>query len=507
MAYLLGIDVGSTNLKAVLFDERGVVVAKGDTATQLSHPNPEHPDWAVWEPGQIWGGIAEAVKRVTAGVDASEIKGVAVTGMGMDGVPLDQDGNWLYPFISWHCPRTAPQQEWWLEQIGDEKQFGIGGDPIWTFNTALRLRWMQENEPAILEKTHKWVLIEDFVNFQLCGEFATDFSMASTTLLFDLKSRSWSDDLIDRSGIDGRLLCPPHPAGTVLGTVHEKAAAATGLALGTPVVLGGHDYCCGCLPTGAFKPGVVLDVLGTWEMVVATLDEPVLTSAGREMGVLVDCHVAKDKYTVMGATVSADMLEWFKREFGDKERQVADADDKATWDQLVELAGHSPLGSNGVFFLPHMSGSHCPVLDPKSAGTFAGLRSTNTRGDLMRSIIEGINYQSHQIVRGFESNMAVKSDHIVAIGGPTNNELLMQTKADIIGKPIQIPEVEESVPLGAAILAGIGTGVYQSEDEAFDQVNREGQVYEPDPESHERYQELFRRFEGLYPAMKGFYNG
>jgi len=507
MAHLLGIDVGSTNLKAVLFDERGVIIAKGDTPTKLSHPDPDHPDRAVWEPEQIWGGIAESVKCVTAEVDASEIKGVAVTGMGMDGVPMDQDGNALYPFISWHCPRTVPQQEWWIDNIGAEKQFGIGGDPIWTFNTALRLRWMQENEPAILEKTHKWVLIEDFVNYQLCGEFATDFSMASTTLLFDLKKRGWSDDLLSRSGINGDLLCQPHPAGTVIGTVHGRAAAVTGLAAGTPVVLGGHDYCCGCLPTGAFKPGVVLDVLGTWEMVVAAMDEPVLTSAGQQMGVLVDSHVAKDKYTVMGATVSADMLEWFKREFAHKETDQAKDDDNATWDLLVELAGQSPVGSNGVFFLPHMSGSHCPILDPKSAGTFAGLRNTNSRGDMMRAIIEGINYQSHQIVRGFESNMGVKSDHIVAIGGPTNNKLLMQTKADIIGKLIQIPDVEESVPLGAAILAGIGAGVYQDEEEAFTQVNRPGKSYAPDADAHAQYEELFGRYEGLYPAMAGFYNG
>ena len=123
MAYLLAIDVGSTNLKAVLFDERGVVIAKGDTPTQLSRPGPDHPDWAVWTPEQIWSGIAESVKCVTAKIDASEIKGVAVTGMGMDGVPMDRDGNSLYPFISRHCPRTVPQQEWWIEHIGDEKQF------------------------------------------------------------------------------------------------------------------------------------------------------------------------------------------------------------------------------------------------------------------------------------------------------------------------------------------------------------------------------------------------
>jgi len=507
MAYLLGIDVGSTNLKAILFDDHGRVVARGDTPTRLSHPDAEHPDWAVWEPDQIWNGVAQSVKQVATRVDAGRIKGVAVTGLGMDGVPLDQDGNWLYPFICWHCPRTIPQQEWWIEHIGAEKQFKVGGDQIWTFNTALRLLWMQANEPAILERTHKWVLIEDFVNYQLCGEFATDYSMASTTLLFDVKNRSWSGEMIERSGIDARLLCQPHPAGTVLGTVHETAAEATGLAAGTPVVLGGHDYCCGCLPTGAYEPGVVLDVLGTWEMVVAALDAPVLTPQGREMGALVDCHVARDKFTVMGATVSADMLEWFKREFGEKETELAESGDRTDWELLIDLARQSAIGSNGVFFLPHMSGSHCPVLDPKSAGTFAGLRNTHTRGDLLRAIVEGMGYQSFQIVKAFERNMSVESERIIAIGGPTNNDLLMQTKADILGKAIQVPEVEEAVPLGAAILAGIGTGVYQSEEDAFRQVSREGTSFEPDAGSHERYTELYRKYEELYPSMKEFYGG
>ena len=271
MSYLLGIDVGSTNLKAVLFGYDGKIVAKADTPTELVRPEKDHPDWAVWQPEQIWSGIAQSVRKVVTGIDASTVKGVAVTGMGMDGVPLDASGKWLYPFISWHCPRTLPQQKWWIEHVGIERQFQVGGDQIWPFNTALRLRWMKEHQPAILERTHKWVLIEDFINFMLCGEYATDFSMASTTLLFDQSTRSWNEELLKRSEIDKDLLCDPKPSGTVLGEVHKAAAELTGLKAGTPVVLGGHDYSCGCLPTGAYRPGVVLDVLGTWEMVVAAL--------------------------------------------------------------------------------------------------------------------------------------------------------------------------------------------------------------------------------------------
>jgi xylulokinase len=507
MSYLLGIDVGSTNLKAVLFGCDGKIAAKADTPTKLEHPEKDHPDWAVWQPGQIWSGIAESVKKVVVDVDAAEIKGIAVTGMGMDGVPLDADGKWLYPFISWHCPRTQPQQEWWIENVGIDRQFELGGDQVWPFNTALRLRWMKEHHPEILERTHKWVLIEDFVSFMLCGEYGTDFSMASTTLLFDQSALGWNEELLGISGIDKGLLCDPQPAGTVLGEVHQVAAEATGLKVGTPVVLGGHDYSCGCLPTGGYRPGVVLDVLGTWEMVVASLDKPVLNPEVRELGVLVDAHVARGKHAVMGATVAADNLEWARREFCGEEKRKAEGDEGLEWDSIVELASKSPVGSNGVFFLPHMSGSHCPVLDNTSAGAFVGLRNIATRGDVLRALIEGMNYQFTQIVEAFENSLGVKSDSIVAIGGPTRNRLWMQNKADVSGTVVEVPDVEEAVPLGAAILAGIGTGVYQDEDDAFGQVHREGRVYEPDAEAREEYRELYARFGKLHPALMEFSGG
>jgi xylulokinase len=505
MNYLLGIDVGSTNLKAVLFGCDGRVVAKADVPTECSHPEQGHPDWAVWRPEQIWSGIAESIRKVVSGRDVSAIKGVAVTGMGMDGVPLDKDGKWLYPFISWHCPRTLPQQEWWIKNVGADKQFQMGGNQIWTFNTALRLLWMRKNKPAILAKTHKWVLIEDFVNFMLCGEYATDYSMASTTLLFDQRVQKWNDKLMKKVGIDRDLMCDAKPAGTVLGQVHAAAAKKTGLKVGTLVVLGGHDYSCGCLPTGAFEPGVVLDVLGTWEMVVATINKPVLTPKARQMGVLIDSHVARKKFAVMGATVAADMLEWFRREFCAEEKRAAVSAGKSDWDLIVRLAKRSPAGSNGIYFLPHMSGSHCPVLDHTSAGAFAGLRNTGTRGDMLRAVIEGINYQFFEIIRAFAENMGVKDDRVVAVGGPTKNSLWMQNKADISGTAVHVPDVDEAVPLGAAILAGIGTGVYRDEKDAYKQVYRPGRVYEPDMGAHEKYMELYAKYEKLYPSLKRFY--
>ena len=373
MSYLLGIDVGSTNLKAVLYDLKGNTVASASEPTQRITPDDDHPDWAVWQPEQIWDGIAGSIKQVVSQIKApKEIKGVSVTGMGMDGVPLDSDGNWLYPFISWHCPRTKPQMERWLKTVGAEKQFSISGSPVWPFHTSFRLMWMKENAPEILSKTHKWVLIEDFINFMLSGRYATDYSMASSTSLFDQKKQQWSDELIDLAGIDKGLLCDAKPAGTVIGSVHDAASKKTGLARGTPVVLGGHDYCCGCLPTGAFVPNVILDVIGTWEMIVTTIDQPLLNTSLCDAGALVDSHVENGKWAIMAAAVAGDMTEWFKSQFGYKEVKQATDEKKTEWHYLIKKASAAGAGANGVLFRMEMqgvryggSGAACFVYHPQ----------------------------------------------------------------------------------------------------------------------------------------------
>ena len=168
--YLAGIDLGSTSLKSVIYDLSGTVVSSGSRPTERFHPDAAHPEWTVWDPAQIWGGAAAAVRDAVSRLDdPGEIAAVAVTGMGMDGVPVDENGTWLYPFISWLCPRTEPQRQWWEKTIGIEKTFSIGGNNLWAFSTALRLLWMAEHEPNILRRTKKWLLIEDFLNFKHCG--------------------------------------------------------------------------------------------------------------------------------------------------------------------------------------------------------------------------------------------------------------------------------------------------------------------------------------------------
>lgn len=502
MDYLAGIDLGSTSLKCVIYDLSGNVVASGTRPTQQYHPYPDHPEWTVWQPEQIWGGTAAAIKEAVARLnDPRQIKAVAVTGMGMDGLPIDEQGNWLYPFISWHDPRTEPQLNWWEEHIGAGASFRIGGNTLWRFSTALRLLWMAEHEPDILARTNKWLLIEDFLNFMLCGVLATDYTMASCTLLFDQNKRDWSKEILNLAGIERRLLCNAHPSGTFLGEVKAKASAATGLAEGTPVVLGGHDYLCGALPVGAFTPGVVLDVTGTWEIVLAAIPEPVLTPYVQKLGVTVETHVSRDTYAVWGGAVASDMLEWYRKEYGLEAQQRAEKEGGVDWDFLMAEASTSPPGARGAMFLPHMSAAGCPVVDARSLGAFVGLSNFVRSPDMLRAIVEGLDYQVLDIVTALRSGLGIDPDRLVAVGGATRNQFWMQNKADVVGLPIEVPEVEEATPLGAAILAGIGIDLYQDEQDAFERVYKPGITYQPDPKQASKYAEWYQIYKQLYPLL------
>lgn len=501
MDYLMGIDLGSTSLKAIVYDLDGNAVAQGSRPMEKHVPD-DHPEWTVWLPEHIWNDTAAAIAEATAALDnPADIKGVAVTGMGMDGVPMDADGNWLYPFISWHDTRTEPQLKWWKEHVGIEK-YAINGNPVWPINSALRMLWMQEHEPAIMEKTRTWLLIEDFLNYMLCGARTTDFSMASCTMFLDQNTRAWSEEIIAASGINGDILPEPRQSGTQIGAVTEEAAAATGLAAGTPVILGGHDLLCGTLPVGAFEPGAALDVTGTWECIIFSKKEPVMNDALRDMGMTVQASVARDRHAIWGAAPAAEMLEWFRKEFGAAAKQRAAAAGGEEWDYLLAAAAAAEPGAGGVFFLPHMSASACPVQDEKSRGAFVGLGTRAGFNEMLRAVIEGLNYQFLDIVNAAESSLETSVDKVIAVGGGTKSALGMQNKADIINRPIEVPGIEEATPLGAAILAGIGVGLYDSEQEAFKRVYREGTTYEPDPDRAAKFKERFAIYKDLYPALK-----
>jgi len=505
MDYFLGIDLGSTSLKAIAYDTEGRLMARGDRPTLKFHPT---PDATVWDPDQIWNDTAAACRDAVAKLpNPSAIKGVAVTGMGMDGVPMDEKGNWLYPFISWHDTRTQPQFDWWIKNIGVDKTFSIGGNPVLPINSALRMLWVREHEPEIFKRTFKWLLIEDFVNFKLTGRFVSDYSMASCTMLFEQRTRNWSDEMCSLSGIPKRILPDVFPSSTFLGEITAAAAEQTGLPPGTPIYLGGHDHLVSAIPSGAFRAGAVMNITGTWETVNMITSEPTPNPVLAHSGITLQSHAVKDKYSLWGGNPAGAALDWFRQEVASSV-QADGRTESPSWELLVDLARSSKPGAGGVLFLPHLSSSSCPVVDPKALGAFAGLSGLTKQGDLVRAVIEGLDFQFLDTVRTMEELTGNQAMEFIGVGGAIRNTFWMQNKADMVGRPYCIPEVEEATVLGAAILAGIGAGAYRDEEDAFGRVCRSTIVYEPDlnltafyAERFEIYRELFRAVSPIHHRL------
>ena len=266
-------------------------------------------------------------------------------------------------------------------------------------------------------------------------------------------------------------------------------------------MLGGHDHLCGALPVGAFQPGVVLNVTGTWETVMTATAAPVLKDELRVAGMTVQAHVARGSHAIWGGNVAAEMLEWYRRQFAPP-AGPAQGVAGAGWDALLAEAAASPPGARGLMFLPHMSGAACPIVDPRSLGALVGLSAAAGRGDLLRAIIEGLDYQSLEMVAALEAALERPLERLVAVGGATRNAFWMQNKADVLGRPLEVPAVEEASPLGAAILAGIGVGLYRDEQDAYRRVCRPGKTYLPDASAAERYARWRPLHRQLYPATQ-----
>jgi xylulokinase len=503
MDYLLGIDVGSTSMKAVIYDLDGNLVAQASRPTISVANDLEHPNWQVFIPDDLWDGMAAAIQEAISQVDSPDlIRAAAVTGLGADAVPLDDTGKPVYPFINWLCSRTTAQYDWWLANVGLEKTFEITGWQPFVWSTVLRFMWLKENEPEAFQRTRKWLIVEDFVNYQLTGKFSTDYTDASPTLLFDQHKLTWSDELLSLAGIDRDLLPTPQPSGSFIGEVTPQAAAKTGLAVGTPIFQGGHDYLIGALAGGIIKPGVILDVTGTWELVLTPTITPQWKQTTRELGLTLEAHSYPSTYCMWGGGTAASMLEWYKDEIGVNTRQLVNLGRENVWAQLISEARSSSPGAGGVFFLPHFNGTTCPKLDPRSLGAFFGLSDTTKRGDLVRAVIEGLDYAFVDMLNSVEQGVSQHADRVIAIGGAVRNEFWMQNKADMSGIPVEVPEITEATALGAAMLAGAGIGVYSSLDEAVERVHKPGKVFEPNKKLTSFYQETIEIYHEIYPAVQ-----
>lgn len=497
MAYLVGIDIGTSGTKTVIFDEVGSVIASALSEYPLSQP---YPGWAEQEPEDWWNAVCETVHGCIAksGLAASDIGGVGLSGQMHGLVMLGADGKVLRPAILWCDQRTAQQCEDITRLVGGQRLIEITANPAMTGFTASKILWVQEHEPHIYEKCVKILLPKDYIRYRLTGEFATEVSDASGMQLLDVPKRRWSGEVCGKLGIDTALLARVHESAEVSGRVSRAGASQTGLKQGTPVAGGAGDQAAGAVGAGIVRSGIASATIGTSGVVFAYTDRITIDPKGR---VHTLCHAVPGMWHVMGVTQGAGLsLRWFRDEFCGAEVQTAARMGISPYQLMDAEAARVQPGCGGLLYLPYLMGERSPHLDPNAKGVFFGLTARHGRCDMLRAVMEGVTYSLRDCLDIIEQ-MDIPVQQVRAAGGGAKSALWRQMLSDVFGKPIVTAADSEGPALGAALLAGVGTGAYGSVAQACEAVVAPGGEIRPDSHNLEAYRRFYSMYTRLYPAL------
>jgi xylulokinase len=498
MNVLLGLDIGTTNCKVLAVDEDGQPVANATAPTPVSVGS--IPDASPeYDPNALWQASARLIRDVVDQLEPDRtVAGIAVASVAESIVLVDQKNEPIAAIIIWHDKRTLPWLDWWRQRISGRDLYRITGLNLGHIYSANKLLWYRENQPDLFGRARSFLSIADWITLSLSGQRSTSCSLASRTLLFDLRARAWSDELLRLTEIPSDLPPPVFSSGQVVGGITPQAAQATGLPAGTPVVTGGHDHTCAALAAGVIGPGPVLDSSGTVEAILVALNDPVLDVRDPSTGPSCGCHSVPGRYCLIGGIMSGAVVDWMARLFAGDESP-------ANVEQLVAEAASAPLGSEGVWFEPYLGGSGPPTRDPDAWGAWLGLRLDHSRADMIRAGMEGLTFGIRTLLEGVLAIAGTPVTELRAVGGGTRNTWWQALKADVLGIPIQTLAVSDVTAQGAALLAGLGVGIYASAEQAAARALRLSDRYEPDRENHARYDQAYHAvFQKLYPLLKTF---
>jgi xylulokinase len=478
-------------------DERGKVVASG--AEEHAPFRSPQLGWAEQDPRDWWRACTLAVRcafnKLGAGGDS--IGCVGFSGQMHGAVLLDANDEVVRPAIIWCDQRTEPQVEELSALFGHDRLIHLTCNLPLTNFTLTKLLWVRENEPQNWQRIAHVMLPKDYVRFWLTGERATDVADASGTLLLDVAGRTWSSEVLSRTGIEPQLLPALWESHQVCGRISSRGAEATGLKPGTPVVAGAGDQAAGAVGMGIVRPGAVSATIGTSGVVFAATDGPVLDPLGR---LHTFCHAIPGRWHVMGVTQAAGLsLRWFRDRFGagpDDDRDPG----RDPYDRLSEEASTAPAGADGVLWAPYLMGERTPYCDPNARAALVGLSASHTRAHVIRAILEGVAFSlrdTFTILR----EMSVPVESIRLGGGGARSDLWRQIQADVYGHAVEIVEAEEGAAYGAAILAGVGAENWKSVDEACDAVVRTARKIRPNATNAALLDRVYQAYRRIYPAL------
>ena len=477
---LLGVDAGSSRIRALIFTLEGDIVAEGSVTPPLETP---HPGWATLDADQLWQACWQAIRRAVREIDdPKRVRSVAITSVGEAGVPLGEDDRPLHPIIAWYDTRTKPQAQRLAEKLGEQRLFETTGLNISPIYTLCKQLWLREHQPNVFKSTRRWLHTADYLAWRLCGVPATDYSLASRTFALDIRSLQLARGLLEEVGIPPSWYQEFVPSGTRLGTILPDVAEATGLSRDCVVSAGGHDHLIGSMVAGALTPGTLVNSMGTAEGVTIFMDKPLNDPTLGHQGYAQGVVVTTDRpyyYLVGGLFTSGGAVQWF--------HQLTEQ--RYSHEQLIEEASKIKPGCDGLLFMPHLRMGSPPNAVEQSRGAFLGFGTYTNHWQMYRSILEGMACDIRMITEAMIKPLPENSvQRIHCTGGESQNRMLMQIKSAVLNRPLQRLQMTEAVSLGAALLGGIGAGLFKNLEEALAGLSYGADTVEPDPAMVNAYQ-------------------
>ncbi len=493
--YLIGIDIGTTNVKSVLFHEDGTKIAEHSMEYPLRLVK---PGWAEQDPRDWWEAAAATLVRVTAesGVDKKDIAGIGVSSQAPTLIPVDRDGNVLRNALIWMDRRSQPETDFLEQRIGSQKVKRITGNRIDPYYLSSKILWYKKHEPELYQKTNKILQINGYINYMLTGEVTTDISHASLMGVYDVKQNRWSGELAELIGYDTDLFPPVYENAHVIGTVCEKAAELTGLSTSTAVVCGTVDGAAATLEAGAVEIGDAVEMTGTSTVL------NICTDRWRDPGLLFEMyHGLKDMLMICGASsATGASLKWFKDNLYRGE-ETENPEQCSPYEQMNQKAAGAKAGSNKLIFLPYMAGERSPVWDSYARGVFFGLNLNTKPEEMIRAILEGSAYSlRHNIDEAKKIGVTIRE--LRSVGGGSKSDIWLKIKASVLNMPVVVPDISTGAPFGGAIIAGSGLGIYKNPGKFAKEVTKIRKIVEPDEEWNKVYNELYEAYISLYQNTK-----
>ncbi|MDF2962898.1 MAG: xylulokinase [Paenibacillus sp.] len=497
LTYFLGIDLGTSAVKCILVDDQGGV--KGSHSVEYPLLQPQ-PGWAEQNPEDWWEGTAACIQALLAktSVHGSEVAGIGLSGQMHGSVFLDRGLEVVRPALLWCDQRTAAECDWIEQTVGKEELGRLTGNKALTGFTAPKVIWLRNHEPHHYERTAHLMLPKDYVRLKLTGAFGMDMADASGTLLLDVANREWSPEVTQRLGIPMEWLPPLFESNDVAGHLLPAVAELTGLAAGTPVVAGGGDQACGAVGVGVVQQGIASVALGTSGVVFVHDDTYRMDPECRLHSF---CHGVPGKWHRMGVMLAAGgSFQWWKNHFAFEELQQAEAEGRDVYEYLTALAETAPLGSEGLLFMPYLTGERTPHPDPKARGGFIGLNLRHTKAHLTRAVLEGITFglrDSMELIKA--SGIEIKELRVN--GGGARSLFWRQMIADIFGYPVVTVNSTDGPAYGAAVMAASGV-LQQDISSLCGQWIQVVDRVEPNPQQQQEYGRYYEVFRTLYPTLK-----